>query len=103
MAAKKRNKAAAGRPTPDVRESAMIEAGYRCAVPACRQTISVDVHHIVLKKDGGSDKIENLIALYPTCPAALHRGTYSWPPSKCGRQRWSSSTTKLLARVLEAP
>jgi predicted restriction endonuclease len=29
------------------------------------------------KSEGGSDEIENLIVLCPTCHAAFHRGTYS--------------------------
>jgi hypothetical protein len=66
-----------GKISPSTRESAMIEAGYRCAVPTCRSSLSLDVHHITQKSEGGSDEIENLIVLCPTCHAAFHRGTYS--------------------------
>jgi hypothetical protein len=55
----------------------MIEAGYRCAVPTCRTSLSLDVHHITQTSDGGTDEIVNLIVLCPTCHAAFHRGTYS--------------------------
>jgi hypothetical protein len=63
--------------SPSTRERAMIEAGYRCAVPTCRSSLSLDVHHITQKSEGGTDEIENLIVLCPTCHAAFHRGTYS--------------------------
>jgi 5-methylcytosine-specific restriction endonuclease McrA len=66
-----------GKISPSTRERAMIEAGYRCAVPTCRSSLSLDVHHITQKSEGGTDEIENLIVLCPTCHAAFHRGTYS--------------------------
>jgi len=62
----------------------LTEAGYRCAVPTCRQILAIDLHHIWEIKAGGPDKIWNLIALCPTCHALYHRGTiqpesiYAW-------------------------
>ena len=57
-----------------VRESVLIEAGYRCAVPTCRTILAIDIHHIVHVKAGGQDSIENLVALCPNCHALHHRG-----------------------------
>lgn len=48
------------------------EAGYRCAIPTCRQ-FPIDVHHIVERAEGGEDVFENLIALCATCHARYHR------------------------------
>ena len=53
----------------------LTEAGYRCAVPTCRQILALDIHHIWEVADGGGDEPSNLIALCPTCHALYHRGT----------------------------
>ncbi len=41
----------------------LIEAGFRCAVPTCRQILAIDLHHIWEVKDDGGDDPLNLIAL----------------------------------------
>jgi hypothetical protein len=41
----------------------LTEAGYRCAVPTCRNILAVDLHHIVEVSEGGSDEVSNLIDL----------------------------------------
>jgi hypothetical protein len=53
----------------------LAEAGYRCAVPTCRNILALDVHHIWEVSAGGGDDPENLIALCPMCHALYHRGT----------------------------
>jgi hypothetical protein len=58
----------------DVKMLALHEAGYRCANPACRQIITLDIHHIVTVAQGGGDGAENLLTLCPTCHAMHHRG-----------------------------
>lgn len=55
----------------------LTEAGYRCAVPTCRNILALDMHHIWEVSAGGSDDPSNLIALCPTCHALYHRGTIS--------------------------
>ena len=57
------------------RTAILTEAGYRCAVPTCRQILALDIHHIWEVADGGGDDPSNLIALCPTCHALYHRGT----------------------------
>lgn len=52
----------------------LTEAGYRCAVPTCRELLVLDMHHIYEWAEGGSDELCNLIALCPTCHSAYHRG-----------------------------
>jgi len=56
-----------------VRQAALIEAGYRCAVPTCRTILAIDLHHIVEVSEGGGNDISNLLALCPTCHALFHR------------------------------
>jgi hypothetical protein len=55
----------------------LTEAGYRCAVPRCRNVIAMDIHHIWEVSVGGGDDPENLIALCPYCHSLYHRGTIS--------------------------
>lgn len=52
----------------------LTEAGYRCAVPVCREILALDMHHMWEVSAGGSDEPSNLIALCPTCHALYHRG-----------------------------
>lgn len=51
----------------------LTEAGYRCAVPTCRNILALDLHHIWQVSSGGSDDPANLIALCPNCHALYHR------------------------------
>jgi hypothetical protein len=53
----------------------LTEAGYRCAVPTCRNILALDIHHIWEVSAGGSDDPSNLIALCPMCHSLYHRGT----------------------------
>jgi hypothetical protein len=55
----------------------LTEAGYRCAVPTCRNILSIDLHHMVEVSEKGGDTLGNLLALCPTCHALFHRGTIS--------------------------
>lgn len=55
----------------------LTEAGYRCAVPTCRQILALDMHHIWEVSAGGGNDPANLIALCPTCHRLYHRGTIS--------------------------
>lgn len=62
----------------------LTEAGYRCAVPTCRNILAIDLHHMAEVSEGGPNDASNLLALCPTCHALFHRGTisresiYSW-------------------------
>jgi 5-methylcytosine-specific restriction endonuclease McrA len=47
---------------------------YRCENPYCKYTSFLGVHHIVEEKDGGSNKLDNLIVLCPYCHDLAHRG-----------------------------
>lgn len=57
-----------------VRFGVLLEAAYRCGNPRCRQTLTLDLHHIEAVREGGGNEAENLIALCPTCHAQFERG-----------------------------
>ena len=46
---------------------------YRCENPYCKYTSFLSVHHIVEEKDGGNNKLDNLIVLCPFCHDLSHR------------------------------
>lgn len=46
---------------------------YRCENPYCKYTSFLTVHHIVDEKDGGTNKLDNLIVLCPYCHDLAHR------------------------------
>jgi hypothetical protein len=52
---------------PAVRAAVLMEAGYKCANPTCRNVLALDMHHIVWVKDGGPTEPDNLIALCGHC------------------------------------
>lgn len=45
------------------KEECIRLVGNRCCYPHCRETISLDVHHIVPRAESGSNKHSNLIVL----------------------------------------
>jgi hypothetical protein len=57
-----------------VRQQVLIEAGYRCAVPTCRNLLVLDLHHILPVSEGGPNEVSNLIASCPTCHSLYERG-----------------------------
>jgi hypothetical protein len=50
------------------------EAGYKCANPACRTILTLDIHHMEYVAEGGGDSADNLLPLCPNCHALHHRG-----------------------------
>ncbi len=58
-----------------VRIQVLTEAGYRCAVPTCRNILALDLHHIEEVAEGGGNDPGNLLALCPTCHGLYTRGT----------------------------
>ncbi len=63
--------------TQSLRIQVLTEAGYRCAVPTCRNILALDLHHIVPVAEDGPNALANLIALCPTCHALFTRGEIS--------------------------
>ena len=60
-----------------LRVQVLTEAGYRCAVPTCRNILALDLHHIVSVQENGPNSLANLLALCPTCHALFTQGTIS--------------------------
>jgi hypothetical protein len=52
----------------------MRRDGGRCAVPGCRHATFVDIHHIVLRSEGGDHDEDGLIVLCSARHRAEHRG-----------------------------
>jgi hypothetical protein len=46
---------------------------YRCENPFCKHTRFLGVHHILDEKEGGSNKLDNLIVLCPYCHDLAHK------------------------------
>jgi hypothetical protein len=60
-----------------LKREVLTEAGYRCAVPTCRNILALDLHHIIPIEEGGPNALSNLLALCPTCHALYTRGIIS--------------------------
>ena len=58
----------------ETRRQILHEAGYRCANPACRMVLTINIHHLDQVSQGGSNSFENLIALCPNCHSLHHKG-----------------------------
>jgi hypothetical protein len=57
----------------ELQRSVLIEAGHRCAIHTCRQ-VAVEIAHIVAWSKSKEHRLENLIALCPTCHTRFDRG-----------------------------
>ena len=60
--------------TPAVRRLVWHRDGGKCAVPGCRSSLHLDVHHIVWRIDGGNHEAGNLTLLCDGHHRALHNG-----------------------------
>lgn len=52
----------------------LMEAGYKCGNPACRNVITLELHHIEYVSEGGRDEDSNLLVLCPYCHTMHHAG-----------------------------
>ncbi len=59
--------------TEDEKNELVNAVWYRCENPYCKYTNFLSVHHIVDEKDGGTNKLDNLIVLCPYCHDLAHR------------------------------
>jgi hypothetical protein len=60
--------------TLDEKNTLVNAVWYRCENPYCKYTSFLSVHYIVEEKDGGTNKLDNLIVLCPYCHDLAHRG-----------------------------
>jgi len=59
--------------TDDEKNQLVNAVWYRCENPYCKYTSFLGVHHIVDEKEGGTNKLDNLIVLCPYCHDLAHR------------------------------
>jgi len=59
--------------TEDEKNELVNAVWYRCENPYCKYTRFLSVHHMVDEKDGGSNKLDNLIVFCPYCHDLAHR------------------------------
>jgi hypothetical protein len=58
--------------TEDYKNLLLNAVWYRCENPYCKYSRFPGVHHIVEEKDGGNNRLENLIVLCPFCHDLAH-------------------------------
>ena len=69
----------------NVREYVLWRDGHKCRNCSGKTKDTVlEVHHLVQRKDGGSDRPDNLITLCKTCHDAYHRGEIKLSKPKKG-------------------
>ena len=66
----------------NVKEYVRCRDGYKCR--KCGSKTHLEVHHIVQRKDGGSNIPDNLVTLCHDCHAALHRGEFTFQKPRGG-------------------
>ena len=59
---------------PAKRRQVLRRDGGRCRVPGCRHAMYVDVHHLQLRSEHGTDDIDNLVTLCAAHHRAIHEG-----------------------------
>jgi len=57
---------------PAIRRAVLARDGHRCQVPGCRHVLFLEVHHIVPRAAGGSNRPENLTTTCSSCHKLLH-------------------------------
>ncbi len=62
---------------PAVRREVLIRDRARCMVPGCRHSSYLDLHHILLRSEGGASSPQNLVVLCGAHHRAVHRGQLS--------------------------
>jgi hypothetical protein len=59
---------------PSVRAAVLARDRHRCATPGCRSTHFLEVHHVMPRGQGGSNRAENLVTLCSRCHGFVHEG-----------------------------
>jgi 5-methylcytosine-specific restriction endonuclease McrA len=59
---------------PSVRAAVLARDRHRCAAPGCRSAHFLEVHHVMRRGQGGSNRAENLITLCRRCHRFMHEG-----------------------------
>jgi hypothetical protein len=67
---------------PSVRREVLARDGHRCRTAGCGSARFLDVHHIVPRGDGGSNRPDNLITVCGACHRMIHERSGAavvWP------------------------
>ncbi len=70
---------------PSVRAAVLARDRHRCTTPGCRSTHFLEVHHVVARSRGGSNRAENLVTLCSRCHGFVHEGGGGLAPAQVGR------------------
>jgi hypothetical protein len=62
---------------PAVRRQVLLRDHRTCQVPGCRNTIALDVHHIVPRAEGGTHHAHNQLGICTVHHRAIHQGELS--------------------------
>jgi hypothetical protein len=57
---------------PSVRAAVLARDRHRCATPGCRSTQFLEVHHVMPRGQGGTNRAENLVTLCSRCHGFVH-------------------------------
>ncbi len=69
---------------PSVRAGVLARDRYRCTTPGCGATHFLEVHHVVPRAHGGSNKAENLVTLCGRCHRFAHEREAALAPAQLG-------------------
>jgi hypothetical protein len=58
----------------EIRRQILVEAGHRCAIQTCRNSVDIDIHHITPWAQCQEHAANNLIALCPNCHRMADKG-----------------------------
>jgi HNH endonuclease len=68
---------------PSVRRDVLMRDHHTCKAPGCENSRFLEVHHLNPRKNGGSNRLENLITLCSTCHQFFHeQGLGRWPSAR---------------------
>lgn len=63
----------------NVKAMVLYRDGYTCqCCKGKKKDSKLEVHHIIYRRNGGSDEAENLVTLCHTCHTGLHTGKITW-------------------------
>ncbi len=68
---------------PSVRAAVLARDRHRCATPGCRSTMFLEVHHVVPRLRGGSNRADNLVTLCSRCHAFAHEQGHCVEQATC--------------------
>ena len=82
---------------PRVRRKVMARDKHRCQAPGCGRTRFLEVHHIVARSNGGSNRAENLTTLCAACHRLYHeRGAVRETPPRYSHAGYPAPRNVLL-------